>query len=1235
MKTKFSKCFAQFVGAATITLLCLSPGWAGVELEDRPTNMTPPPANLLFTPSVEFPTMVEVAHNDIVYNSGKEYLGYFDPKKCYTYNHGQGYFEPVSFAGMNHSCPSSSWSGNALNYATMGGMDTFRWALTGGARVIDTPTTKTSPGVTVLRRSYQSLSSVGKLKNRSIPTPHGWVSPDSDGQGVTMKIGNSVYNVHVRVCDAGKGVSYLEDNCVAYKVPTTGLVTYKPIGLIQRYQDKIRFGVFSYLLNRAENGGNINNPSIAPAEINGAVLRARLKNVGPLTWDEKINENVEWDATTGVFIKNPDTDDARNSRGGSVSKSGVINYLNDFGFDSKNYQELDQPSEMFAEALRYLMKLSPTSLYYTPTTLKTGEGFPVIVDWWKNNHDSVLSSCQKNAIVGIGDVNTHKEQNVGAGAGSLLQEASSGMKAINDKEKSSVAQQCWGRDANPTTCTDGGSNKIAGLAYYAHNNNLRSDLTGKTGKKITVDTYWVDVLETGYGRQEIDGEYVHRNQYWLATKYGGMDNHGAWNKKNRTYKSNSGKIYPVPDNYFPASDPKAMVDGLRDIFAEVGVEETFGTGAGAGWSSSRKDDNVTHYYRTRYSAVDWSGALEAYDFGKFNSDGSVTSEKLWDAATKIDRQNWESGRRMVTYAKQADGTYKGVPFRFNNLTEIQKKSLGSGEHAQKDALSYLRGDKSNENLPEYRSRKTLLGDIVHSKPVEVGKPSAGYGDDENPGYSAYSESQKDRTKVVYVGANDGMLHAIKGVNGDSNDGTELWTYVPSFLFEGPDNPRLPDVSGLRALTQATYSHRYYIDAELAVQDVDFRHTKKLGGNLPASNDSSADWRTVLVSGLGKGGKGFFALDVTDPLAASEADAASKILWEFPRLEDTDPDLLTDISDMGFSFGRPLITKTKAWGWVVILTSGYNNNSGKGVLYVLNVKTGEKLARVETGVGTKSQEAGFVQISGFTPLYADYTTDQIYGGDLQGNLWRFDLTGSSIPPPDNIAKLTDGDGKSQPITAAPIIEVIEDVASPVSGSRWVIVGTGQWLSPFDIAGEKGPGLQTQTMYAIRDGDFNATEITNTVHRTDLGKITSFENGLKNAPERGWYYDLEGSLGKSKERIIHPAAFVPHALVWTGIIPQGAQDECRVEVPDGNSRFYAVDLATGKTKLSYKAEDSGYYEKDGLTVGFDIVKWNNTYYVGGMTSKGEAFTLLQPIAVPGAGLSKSGVINWRTIRQRGFK
>ncbi len=198
------------------------------------------------------------------------------------------------------------------------------------------------------------------------------------------------------------------------------------------------------------------------------------------------------------------------------------------------------------------------------------------------------------------------------------------------------------------------------------------------------------------------------------------------------------------------------------------------------------------------------------------------------------------------------------------------------------------------------------------------------------------------------------------------------------------------------------------------------------------SSSSFDWHTIVVGGLGKGGRGYYALDITDPttMSGTETALASKVLWEF-----TDP-------DMGFTFGKPVIAKTRAYGWVVIVASGYDNvngpvaNQGKGFLYILNAKTGALLAKTSTGVGSATTPSGLAYVSGYTIDFADYTLEQVYGGDLLGNVWRFDVSqssGGTYPAPVAIAQLTDPANAAQPVTAAPQIQISADGIT-----RWVFV-----------------------------------------------------------------------------------------------------------------------------------------------------------------------------------------------------
>lgn len=267
-----------------------------------------------------------------------------------------------------------------------------------------------------------------------------------------------------------------------------------------------------------------------------------------------------------------------------------------------------------------------------------------------------------------------------------------------------------------------------------------------------------------------------------------------------------------------------------------------------------------------------------------------------------------------------------------------------------------------------------------------------------------------------------MLHAFNGdTSGAPGGGQERFAYAPSFAFNGPGSPATPAVNGLAALATVDYQHHFYVDSTPTVADVDFARA----GVSPSTVASGTfDWHTLLVGGLGKGGQGYYALDITDPttMSGSETGLASKVLWEF-----TDPDL-------GYTFGRPVIAKTREYGWVVIIPSGYNNvngpvtNQGKGFLYILNAKTGALLAKVTTGVGTATTPSGLGYISGYTIDFADYTVEQIYGGDLLGNVWRFDVSqssGATYPAPVAIAQLTDPSGAAQPVTAPPQIQVSLD------------------------------------------------------------------------------------------------------------------------------------------------------------------------------------------------------------------
>jgi type IV pilus assembly protein PilY1 len=289
------------------------------------------------------------------------------------------------------------------------------------------------------------------------------------------------------------------------------------------------------------------------------------------------------------------------------------------------------------------------------------------------------------------------------------------------------------------------------------------------------------------------------------------------------------------------------------------------------------------------------------------------------------------------------------------------------------------------------------------------------------------------------------------------------------------------------------------------------------------------------------------------MAVSETALAAKVLWEF-----TDP-------DVGFTYGKPIIAKVRKYGWVVMVTSGYNNTGGKGYLYVLNAKTGQLLEKVGTNIGGTGNPSGFAHVAGYSISFEDYTVEQVYGGDLFGNLWRFDVssaTAGAYPAPVALAELKDSLNIAQPVTTAPRVEV------SLNGiTRWVFIGTGKLLDTTDMG-----NTQTQTMYAFRDG--SKTEpataamlppgVSHPLRRVDFVSLSDADllTGVAVPPEKvGWLHDLSGvGAGGATERVAFQPVANSGIVAWFGNIP--STDPCS---PGVTSRTYAVSYDTGKSAL----------------------------------------------------------------------
>jgi type IV pilus assembly protein PilY1 len=483
--------------------------------------------------------------------------------------------------------------------------------------------------------------------------------------------------------------------------------------------------------------------------------------------------------------------------------------------------------------------------------------------------------------------------------------------------------------------------------------------------------------------------------------------------------------------YVSANDAPSLYDGLVTALADLRV--LLGAAAASATSSPNITTTDNAIFSSTYRTTRWDGELVAQRVDPVS--GAVSLSTDWSARDLLNGRVGPSTDTRTIYTSLG-GTR--IPFQWADM-DATTRALFSSKCAQlsqcptltaaqqavvndgANLVNFLRGQRQHE--PLLREREYVLGDLVGSRPMFVREPRRSYGDPVSPSYFDFKNANANRRAVVYIGGNDGMLHAF-----DDATGEEAWAFIPRDFYRTAP-PVSNDKAGLIGLTYQPgglpiYAHRFYVDSTPRIADVDFAN----GG---------ADWRTLLVGGLGKGGRSYYALDVTNPASVTdEASAAAKVLWEF---RDT---------DLGYTYGRPMITKTRAFGWTVIVSAGYNNPSGEGKLYFLRASDGTLLKTMTTGFGSAASPSGLTHFAGFTKDFRDQTVEQIYGGDLYGNLWRFDV---SDPDPaawavKKFAYLTDSSGAAQPITTPPRIDV--DVSNGID--RWVFVGTGRLLHVDDPA-----------------------------------------------------------------------------------------------------------------------------------------------------------------------------------------
>lgn len=539
----------------------------------------------------------------------------------------------------------------------------------------------------------------------------------------------------------------------------------------------------------------------------------------------------------------------------------------------------------------------------------------------------------------------------------------------------------------------------------------------------------------------------------------------------------------------------------------------------------------------------------------FDSDGTPQVDEVanWDASGILTGVNQRGpdptsdNRKIYTSKIENDKSLVTIEFKWNNLSSDQKTALNaSATDAKKDGLGekrvdYLRGGRNLEQAKSggiFRTRSGVLGDIINSNIVYVGAPAPNV---QGPGYQKYYEANKARLNAVYVGANDGMLHAF-----DADSGRELFAYIPHVL-----------VPALNQLTRPGYVHRPYVDGSSAVSDAMV----------------AGAWKTVLVSGMGGGAQGVFALDVTNPADFGNAAGA---LWEFTDADD---------ADMGNQLAAPVIAKFKIssangkpeYKYFVVVTSGLNNYkadgagrydaSGAGTLFLLSLDksptekwkhkvnyfkftTPIKNAALQNGLSAPALVMG-----------GNGAVRYVYAGDLQGNLWRFDFTGdmpwSHARRSDSpIFTATDDRGNTQPITTQPKI-----VFAP-GGGYVVLFGTGKFIEEVDAM---PTGFKVQSFYGVYDTttDQNLAKgrkqlaLRTLVKNLDGDlKVTGdhFNYGLSAGNKQGWYVDFQDSEHTGERSITNPIV-ASGKLFFNTLLP--SLKKC----DEGSGRSYAVDALSG--------------------------------------------------------------------------
>ena len=696
--------------------------------------------------------------------------------------------------------------------------------------------------------------------------------------------------------------------------------------------------------------------------------------------------------------------------------------------------------------------------------------------------------------------------------------------------------------------------------------------------------------------------------------------------------------------YFSANDPTTVIEGLGDALAKI--DDVLASGTADSVSTLQPTSGNHAAYSTSYVSGSWQGEIQArlLNLGT----GMPIDPPVWSAQALLGPRQQATcdgrdiylirgGNALVNFTDNTvlcPGGSPASPVTNLNSTELGNFGFGAVSalsqwafmtSAQKTAVqasgvlvNFIRGQRALEGFVIGDTAKLLrkragtagdgtgiLGDIVDSQPVFVGEPFANYLEHN---YSGFKSANALRTPMLYVGANDGMLHAFYASVSDANGGKEAWAVIPSTL--------LPNLYKLADDNYKRDGHQFYVDGTPVAGDV----------------WNGTEWRTILVGGLNAGGKGYYALDVTDPGALPTPK------WEFkqdpgscpsPAINVLPPNIKGDCN-LGLSFGKPVITKLPDGRWVVLFTSGYNNvngassGDGQGFLYVVDALAGTLIHKIATNVGdadTPLGPSGLAQINNFVDnVVVDNTTRRVYGGDLLGNVWRFDFTSATATL---LGTATDSSDNRQPITTRPELAELD-------GKPFVMVGTGKLLGSSDVT-----YTRRQSVYGFRDpltGPYPIASPLRSILRpmaiTQTGTLATATRtigcsttGAACDRSAGWVVDL----AESGERINVEMKLVLGALVFASNVP--VDEPCSV---GGHSWFNQVDFRTGAPIPGAVTSE---FLADSINVGFNVLQLpaategGNPSYTG-LFRQGKAGNVNKTVTPPEP-VPSGKRISWREI------